>query len=333
MAGNEHLIPEAPEGFYWREMCTLENELWNNTCAYAPYLNWKITGKNTSFPSGANWVYEYPNGSLSCPDCPPDAPANACYVSTSAKEYMIRDYVYINEFPCDNYLPDTAVYVNAVEVIYVLFACEDPDTDFPLIENNYMYSHPWSSHDPKNAQYIQDCVDVNGKLEIAYINCIIWYRCKSKPGWYWDDVNEIWVDTGSVVCVGVSGSNIIKEKSSYVYTVYYEKTTPLDYPITIFLSYNGGILTNGIDFTAPSNVIIPAGSYSQDFILKIDTVCLSKDDLIIKITPSSSETQDICESITSTIYCDTSIIPDIDDYTCAYTTYFWEPYKHSTRLP
>ena len=126
-------------------------------------------------------------------------------------------------------------------------------------------------------------------------------------------------------CIGVSGEELINKNSSYKYTVYYENIIE-DYPVIILLSYNGSSLTNGIDFTAPNSIIIPAGQSSETIVITTHTE--KEDGLFIQIIPSSSETDTVCENIIAVLDSNAT-----NTSTCAYTTFFWEPYKHSTRLP
>ena len=95
----------------------------------------------------------------------------------------------------------------------------------------------------------------------------------------------------------------------------------------VFLSYTGSTLVNGVDFYAPTQIIMPYGQDTYPFTIEVN------DNVVGNMKISSSS--DICfEEFNINVTCNDIIIPPIESgYSCEDIGFFWEPYGHKTKLP
>ena len=222
--------------------------------------------------------------------------------------------------------------------------CNDTrSVPFPQKDLNFKYSYETNKTSQRQAyqELVTFCKNHYGWMESSYKTCSSKYRCKWREGWTPrppdnpdnPDNPPVWEPDCTIGCIGVKGTSSIKENFSYEYEVFYEHNCDTrDRAITVFLSYNAGTLKNGIDFTAPDRVTIPAGRSSTTIILNTHTYCDERTNLFIKIDPTSSETRNVCSSVKASLICE----PPPEDFcervgeNCS-NLFFFEPYGHRTK--
>ena len=144
-----------------------------------------------------------------------------------------------------------------------------------------IYSLFWKQIDYIDGKEIWESTTRN-----SYPYYALWAKESDEPpfipptGWEWDTytgvLTKIICDKEIASCIDLSGPINVCRDQTYTYTVTQHIDSKCINTIaygdkTIYISYSGSILVNGVDFNGPTSVYIPLGERSVDFNISINT--------------------------------------------------------------